>query len=84
MVAVPVVWLTCLMVTLLPDTLTVATPVLLELAVIAPSPGRVTVTSAVRAAEFSVTALALSVMLPAALPMLQDTVLAVVEPSDHI
>ena len=72
------------MVTILLDTLTVATLVLLDVAEIAPSPGRVTVTVSLSFDVFRVTELLLKVKLPAALPMLHDTVLAVVVPSGHI
>ena len=72
---------TPVMVTIFPLTETVAMSVALEDAEIAPSPARVTVIAplVVVASRDSVSALRLR--LPAALPMVQETLLAVVVPS---
>ena len=70
-------------VTTVPLTLTEATPGALDSAVIAPSPGRVTLMVPVFALSVRVREDLLRVRLPAALPMLQPTVRDEVEPSDH-
>ena len=69
--------------TLVPLTSTLAVAVLLDVALITPSPARVTATLSVSEEMFSVTLLFASVRLPAALPMAHVTLLALVLPSDH-
>ena len=78
-VTVPVAF--AVMVIVVPLTLTVAIPVLLEDADMAPFPALVAVTVAVFVPPLSVTLLLLRDRLPAAFPMVQLTVLAVVLPS---
>ena len=69
--------------TVFSDTLTVATPVSLDRAEIAPSPARVTVIVENLTDAFSVMAVLSRVRLPAALLMVHPAVLAVVVPSAH-
>ena len=63
--------------------LTVATPVLLDVALIAPLPARVTAITEVSPAPVRATVVGLIDRLPAALPMLHGTDLAEVAPSGH-
>ena len=70
-------------VTVFPLTETVATLVLLELALIAPSPARVTVNCLLGSRELSVRLVALRLEEPAAFPMDQATVFAPLDPSGH-
>ena len=81
MVVVPYAFAVTVMV--VPETLTVAIPVSPEVAVIAPSPALVTVMVLVFVVLFRVRLLLLRDRLPAAFPMLQLTVLAVVSPPLH-
>ena len=67
----------------MPETDTVATLVLLEVAVIAPSPALVTVMVVAEVLLFRVMLVLFSDKLPAALPIFQATVLAPVPPSLH-
>ena len=68
-------------VTVFPLTLTVATLVLLEVAEIAPLPLLVTVIAFVAFTDVSAAVVGLMLKLPAALPILQETVFAVIVPS---
>ena len=74
---------TAVTVTVVPDTETVATLVLLDVAVIAPSPARATVTLLVSVAVFNVTEEILRLRLPAAFAILHVTFFATVVPSLH-
>ena len=82
MVAVPEVL--PVTVILFPETLTVAIPELPEMAEIAPSPARVTVIVPVFVVLFSVILVGLRLREPAAFPIVQFTVFAVVVPSAHL
>ena len=70
-------------VTVLPETDTVATPVALEVAEIAPSPALVTVMVVDEVLLFRVILLLFRDRLPAAFPIFHITVLAPVPPSLH-
>jgi hypothetical protein len=82
MVAVPAAFFVT--VTALPETDTVATPVLLEDADIAPLPVRVTVNDSVVLLVSMVMLLLLRLRDPAALPIFHVTLFAEVVPSDHL
>ena len=83
MVALPVVSFTLETVTVVPETVTFATPVLLELALTTPLPARVTVIDFDLLEAFSVMEVGLMLKEPAALPIDHTTVFAVVLPSDQ-
>ena len=70
-------------VTTVPLTLTEATPGALDSALTTPSPARVTLMVPVLELSVRVSEDVLRERLPAAFPMLQPTVRADVEPSDH-
>ena len=69
--------------TLFPDTCTVAIPVLLDVALIAPSPALVTAITWTPPAPPRVALVGLRLRLPADLTMLQGTDLAEEDPSGH-
>ena len=81
--AEPLVWFTLFTVTCVPLTLTVATLVSLDSAEIVPFPARVTLIVPVGLAVFNVREVGVILKLPAALPIVHETLFAVVVPSDH-